>query len=395
MISSLVHDLHLAIMALYFGWALLFCGGFTYICRMSTPTLIQLNPGPVMVPAFVMEAIAQPVVHQRTAAFDAFFESLQGDLQYVFQTTAPVIAMPGTGTFGVEAAIFSFFQAGDQVAIPAMGKFSQRWVAFALDLGLDVVPIGLSWGHTFTVAHAQSVLEEYPRLKGWVLTHVETSTGVAIDLEEIAAAIKQAAPRQLIVVDAICSVGIQALYTDDWQLDVVVAASQKGFLNPAGTVFVAVGPLAAAGLVFPDAADYRHLGHYYRYLMHGSYPFTPPTQFLYGVQAALRRMREETMPVVWNRTHAMSRYFKQAAVAMGATLFGDGSADALTVLSFGRGGHDRIRERLVLEHGIEVAGGQDQLEDLILRVGHFGPVALPEMEACIAGLKHVTAKEGK
>jgi aspartate aminotransferase-like enzyme len=362
---------------------------------MSTKPLIQLNPGPVMVPGYVMDAIAQPVVHQRTAAFEAFFETFQGDLQYVFQTTSPVIAMPGTGTFGVEAAMFSFFQAGDQVAIPAMGKFSQRWAAFGMALGLDVLPIGVGWGHSFTVAHTQAILAENPNLKGWVLTHVETSTGVAIDLEEIAATIKQAAPQQLIVVDAICSVGIQALYTDDWQLDVVVAASQKGFLNPAGTVYVAVGPQAAAGLLYPESADYRHLGHYYRYLMHGAYPFTPPLQMFYGVHAALQRMRAETMPSVWNRTHAMSRYFKAAAQALGGTLFGDGSADALTVLSFGRGGHDRLREALVLGYGIETAGGQDQLEDLIIRVGHFGPVGLPEMEACIAGLGKVVAKEGK
>ena len=78
------------------------------------------------------------------------------------------------------------------------------------------------------------------------------------------------------------------------------------------------------------AADYRDLGHYYRYLLQGSYPFTPPVQMFYGVQAALERMQEETMPTIWNRTHAMSRYFKEAAKAGGAHLFGDGSADALT-----------------------------------------------------------------
>lgn len=346
-----------------------------------------LNPGPVAVPRYVIDAIGQPVVHQRSSAFEEMFNQLQGDLQYVFQTSHPVLAMPGTGTFGVESAIFSLFRPGDQVAIPAMGKFSQRWVAFAIQLGLDVVPLGVTWGHAFTLAHVQQVLAEYPQLKGWVLTHVETSTGVAIDLEEIAFAIRQAAPQQLIVVDAICSVGIQPLYMDAWGLDVVVAASQKGFLNPAGTVYVAVSPLAANSLRYPEAADYRDLGHYYRYLLHGSYPFTPPTQLFYGVQAALGRIREETLPVLWNRTHAMSRYFKRAIVDMGGSVFGEGNADALTVVSFGRQGHDRIRESLVLRHGIETADGQDQLQDLVIRVGHFGPVTLADMEACITALK--------
>ncbi|HEX2900248.1 MAG TPA: aminotransferase class V-fold PLP-dependent enzyme, partial [Bacteroidia bacterium] len=271
----------------------------------------------------------------------------------------------------------------------AMGKFSQRWAAFGIALGLDVVPLGVTWGHAFTLAHVQQVLAEYPDLKGWVLTHVETSTGVAIDLEEIGFAIKQAAPGQLLVVDAICSVGIQMLYTDAWQLDVVVAASQKGFLNPCGTVYVAVGPLAAASLAYPEAADYRDLGHYYRYLMHGSYPFTPPLQMFYGVKAALERMRQETLPVLWNRTHEMSRYFKQAIPALGGAVFGEGNADALTVVSFGRRSHDSIREALVFGHGIETADGQDQLQDLVIRVGHFGPVTLDDAKACVDAFKAV------
>jgi aspartate aminotransferase-like enzyme len=356
----------------------------------SSPLI--LYPGPVAVPQYVIDAIGQPVVHQRTAAFDAFFEGFQGDLQYVFQTTSPVIAMPGSGTFGVEAAMFSLFRPGDKVAIPAMGKFSQRWVAFGMSLGLEVVPLGVTWGHAFTVAHVQQVLAEYPDLRGWVLTHVETSTGVAIDLEEIAYTIKQAAPLQLILVDAICTVGIQALYTDAWQLDAVVAASQKGFQNPTGTVYVAVGPVAAAALGYPEAADYRDLGHYYRYLMHGSYPFTPPLQMFYGVKAALGRMREETLPVLWNRTHAMSRYFKEAVLETGASIFGEGNADALTVISYGRCSHDAIREALLQDHQIETADGQDQLQDLIIRVGHFGPVSMADMQACIKGLKAVLKK---
>jgi aspartate aminotransferase-like enzyme len=355
----------------------------------SIKSPLILNPGPVAVPRYVLDAIGKPVVHQRSVAFDTFFEAFQNDLQYVFQTESPVIAMPGSGTFGVEAAMFSLFKPGDQVAIPAMGKFSQRWAAFGIALGLDVVPLGVTWGHPFTLGHVQQVLVEYPNLKGWVLTHVETSTGVAIDLEEIAFAIKTAAPQQLIVVDAICSVGIQMLYTDAWQLDVVVGASQKGFLNPCGTVFVAVGPLAAAALVYPEAADYRDLGHYYRYLMHGSYPFTPPLQMFYGVKAALERMREETLPVIWNRTHELSAYFKQAIPTLGGAVFGEGNADALTVVSFGRRSHDAIREVLIRDYNLETADGQDQLQDLVIRVGHFGMVSKADTEACIHALQEI------
>jgi aspartate aminotransferase-like enzyme len=228
-----------------------------------------------------------------------------------------------------------------------------------------------------------------------VLTHVETSTGMAIDLEEIAFAIKQDAPDQLIVVDAICSVGIQIVYTDAWQLDVVVAASQKGLSNPAGTVYVAVSPLAVKCLVYPEAADYRCLGHYHRYLMHGSYPFTPPLQLFYGVKAALERIRAESLPVVWNRTHEMSRYFKSEVQGIGGIIFGEGNADALTVFGFGRRSHEAIREMLVRDHGIELGDGQDQLHDLVIRVGHFGEASVQRMEGCIAALEKIVKEIAK
>jgi aspartate aminotransferase-like enzyme len=343
-------------------------------------------PGPVTPPAYVMEAIARPVVHQRSSAFQEFFGRLQVGLQYAFQTTYPVLCLNGSGTFAVEAAMLSLFKPGDQVAIPAMGKFSQRWAAFALEIGLEAVPIGITWGHAFTVAQAQQVLDEYPRLAGWVLTHCETSTGVAIDLEELAFAIRAAQPDSLIVVDAISTVGVQPLYTDAWDLDVVVGASQKGFLNPAGTTYASLSPRAVARLAPSEGDEFWHFSHYLRHLQQGDYPFTPPTQMLYGVEAALAELQRKTLPVVWNETHQRSQRFKAAVPSFGAQIFGVGNADAVTAFSFGRVDHRAIQQDLIQSHGIELAGGQGHLADLLLRVGHFGIHGLDAIDRLVAAL---------
>ena len=89
----------------------------------------------------------------------------------------------------------------------------------------------------------------------------------------------------------------------------------------------------------------------------------------------------------------MSRYFKAAIPEMGGAVFGEGNADALTVVSFGRGGHDQIRERLVAEFGLETADGQDQLQDLVIRVGHFGMVTMDDMKACVQALKSILERK--
>lgn len=353
---------------------------------MSANSHLFMVPGPVAAPDYVMQAIARPVMHQRSQGFRTFFASLQQDLQYVFQTEHPVLCLNGSGTFAVELAMHGVFRPGDKVAVPAMGKFSERWAEYALEMGLEAVPIGITWGHELNVGHVQEVLAEYPDLKGWVLTHCETSTGVAIDLEEIAATIRRANPDQIIVVDAVSTLAVQPLYTDAWDLDVVVAASQKGFLNPAGTAFMSLGPRAQTRLLPSDAESFFDLYRYLKALEQNDYPFTPPTQLFYGVKAALEQIRRETLPVVWNRTHQLSKHCKERLPQIGADLFGASNADALTAFSLGRIDHDMVRERLVREHAIELAGGQGRMADLIIRIGHFGAHGMPELERVLNAL---------
>lgn len=356
---------------------------------MAVNDYLYLAPGPVMVPERIMRAVARPVIHQRTAAFYEFFAGFQDNLRYLFQTEYPVLAMAGSGTMGMEVAIRSLFEPGDKVAIPAMGKFSQRWAGFAIQQGLEVIPLGVAWGHTITVDNVRFILDEHPDLKGWVLTHCETSTGVAIDLEEIVSTIRAGSGDPLILADTVSTVGIQPFYMDDWGLDVAVAASQKSLYNPTGTVYVAVSPRASYRFTPFEAEDALHLGHYWDSLRKGTYPFTPPVQLFYGADAALKEIRSKGLPQVWNDIHARSQLFKAGLRQMGVTLYGEGSADALTAFSFGKMDHDELRGRLYEEHGIEVAGGQGHLAGLMMRVGHFGEVSLEDMERCLAAIRQI------
>lgn len=65
-------------------------------------------------------------------------------------------------------------------------------------------------------------------------THVDTSTGVLSDAKEIAATVKRVSPETLVILDGVCSVGSEEIRFDDWGIDVVIAASQKGLGCPPG-----------------------------------------------------------------------------------------------------------------------------------------------------------------
>jgi aspartate aminotransferase-like enzyme len=352
---------------------------------------LLLTPGPVRVAPYIMQAIAQTALHQRHPEFEEFFRKLQKGLQYLFQTEGPVVAMPGSGTTGVEVAMRSLFAPGEKVAIQDNGRFSGRWVEYGRAMGLEVLSLRAEWGETVSLEQVQSLAAAHPDLRGWVLTQVETSTGMAIDLEEIAFAIREAHPEQLIVVDAICSAGIQALYMDDWGLDAAVAASQKGLGNPAGTCFVALSGRALGRMTPAEPSDGLHLRTFWEQLERGSYPFTPPVQLFFGIEAALERLEEEGLPRRWNEIQGLARDFRAWLEERGGTVAGPLSGMGLTVFHFEGKDNAGILERLKTEHGIVLAGGQGKLKGEILRVGHFGDVGKGEMDRLKEGLGQVLA----
>lgn len=359
--------------------------------RNTSPLI--LTPGPVKVPDFVIEAIGQVVIHQRSAAFETFFADLQTDLRYLFQTQHPVIAMAGTGTFGMESVIYSLFKPGDRVVVTDFGKFSNRWVRFSRQLGLRVTEVVKEWGECPATDEVLDALESHDHIKGVILTHCETSTGVAIDLEEMALAIKQRFPNVLVAVDAMSTVGCAPFYMDEWKVDAAVTASQKALLNPAGTVFAAIGPQAAEAITPVDDDDCFYLYPYYEAVLRNRFPFTPPTQLLSGIRASLRHIRGQGLPQYWNHTHQMSRRFKAGVVALGAELRPVQSCDSLTVFSFPNLNHKRIASRLFGEHLIEVASGQGEWKNEVLRVAHFGALTMADVESCLQALEKIVHAE--
>ena len=356
---------------------------------MSSSPLI-LNPGPVKVPAFVLEAIGRTVIHQRGPEFSSFFGDLQEGLKYFFQTQNPVAAMPGSGTTGMESAIRSLFQQGQTVLIVCYGKFSRRWAVYARMQGILVVEMNEADGLRPEPSDIlQVALKAGKPLSGIVLTHCETSTGAFMDIEGTAFLLRQHFPDTLILVDAITGAGILPFYSDAWDVDIAVAASQKSLLNPAGTVFISVSQSAAAHLDNTITEDAFDLSPYYYSALKNEYPFTPPTQMFFGILAALQRIQSETLPIVWNRSHSLARFFRAGLVDAGYEIFPVHSSDSLTAFSRRNVNMEAVAETLKNDFNIEVAGGQGTLKGKILRVAHFGDIGIQDMKICLDALKSI------
>ena len=88
----------------------------------------------------------------------------------------------------------------------------------------------------------QAALE--PGIKGVLIQHSETSTGVINDIEPIAAVVRE--HPALFVVDSISGVGGAPLKVDEWGIDVAIGGSQKALMGSPGIAFIAVSEAAWA-----------------------------------------------------------------------------------------------------------------------------------------------------
>lgn len=351
---------------------------------MSQPLL--LTPGPVAVPNFVLEAISQPVIPHRSEKFETFYHELLEYVKYLFQTEANVCTMISSGTGGVEAAMYSLFRPGDEVLILSMGKFSARWVDYGALLGLNVKVIEAEWGKNISKEQILQVIDSSPAMKGVVLTHCETSSGVLLDLEEISYSIKKTHPDILLLVDAITTAGVMPFYLDAWAIDCAVTASQKALMNPAGIVCFALSQYGRSQLQESHSSDYRNLYNYIDFAEKNNYPYTPPVQILYGLHAALKHIKGEGLPARWNKAQTLAQYFRRGLDEIGGKVFSESPAHSLTAFTLESRDLNLTKKYLEAE-GILLSGGQAHLKGKILRISHMGETEVSHMQSVLSVLK--------
>src|SRR5918911_4117948 len=196
-----------------------------------------LTPGPTPVPPEVLAELAKPMIHHRERDYRDVFERCLVRLREVYRTQNDVLMFTTSGTGAFESAVANLTAPGDRQLVLSAGNFGERWAGMVQAFGADLVHVKLEWGETPEPDDLRSALADAGDVRVVYLTHSETSTGVVCDVQALAAVAKEAGA--LVVVDAVSSLGAVALETDAWELDAVVAGSQKALMTPPGLAAVA------------------------------------------------------------------------------------------------------------------------------------------------------------
>jgi aspartate aminotransferase-like enzyme len=361
--------------------------------------LMLMIPGPTPVPEQVLLALAKHPIGHRSGDFSAIMAEVTDGLKWLHQTQNDVLILAASGTGAMEAGIINFLSPGDRVLVGNNGKFGERWVKLAQAFGLAVEEITAEWGKPIDpeAFRAPLAADTGKTIKAVIVTHSETSTGVLNDLETINRHVK-AHGQALIIVDAVTSLGATSVPIDAWGLDVVGSGSQKGFMLPPGLGFVSVSPKAwEAYATAKIPRFYLDLGKYRKDAAKNSTPYTPAVNMFYGLQAALKIMKNEGLENIFARHDRQKNATRAAMQALGLPLYAPDHAASPAITAVAPVGVDaeKIRSIMRKRFDIAMAGGQDHLKGQIFRVGHLGFVsdrdiltAVGALEATLQELKY-------
>jgi alanine-glyoxylate transaminase/serine-glyoxylate transaminase/serine-pyruvate transaminase len=351
-------------------------------------------PGPTNVPDRVLRAIDNPTIDHRGPTFGALGLEILADLKKVFQTDGPVIIYPASGTGAWEAALTNTLSAGNTVLMCRTGWFASLWNEMATRLGLDPLFIETDWRRGADAeAIGQALADDKAhRIKAVCVVHNETSTGCTSRIDEVRAAMDAARHPALLLVDTISSLASIDYRHDAWGVDVTVAGSQKGLMLPPGLSFNAVSAKAlkaAEGAKLPRSYwDWRPMLEANRT---GYFPYTPGTNLLFGLQAAVRMLLEEGLVNVFARHDRHAEATRRAVRAWGLEIQCAEPrhySSSLTAVRLPEGhSADGLRAVILEKFNMSLGNGLGMLKDRVFRIGHLGDFGDLQLLGTLGGVE--------
>jgi alanine-glyoxylate transaminase/serine-glyoxylate transaminase/serine-pyruvate transaminase len=348
------------------------------IGELLPPARLMLTPGPSCMDPRVYRALATPLVGH----MDPWFTEMMGDLpvllRKVFRTqnriTFPISA---SGSGGIEAAVLNPVEAGDECIVCINGMFSERMAIIAERSPAKVIRVEAPLGRPVDPEDIRRA-GQGKKIKFVGLAHGETSTGVVQRLEDYRKVADELGA--LLIVDTVATLAGIPLDVDRQRIDICFSGSQKALSAPPG-----MAPITVNSRI-EDLLRTRKtpVGSWYFDLtpiltMWGSertYHHTPPVSLIYALREALRIVVEEGLEARWERHQQNQRALVAGLEAMGLELFVANPADRLvtvTAVKIPAVLDDRkVRNQLLDEFNIEIAGGIGPTKGKIWRIGLMG-----------------------
>lgn len=341
-------------------------------------------PGPSPVPDRVLRAMHRPSPDIYGGELVELNLRVMDDLKRLAGTTQHVAAYIGNGHAAWEAANMNLFAPGDLALVLVTGHFGRGWAEAAEALGVRVERME---AEPFCAIDPQRLRERLAadtrgEIRAVLVCQVDTASSVRADIPALRAAMGDH-PAAL-AVDAIASLGCEPMRMDDWGVDVLVSASQKGLMVPPGLAFVWYSDRVAAGRGMATPYwDWRPRSGAEELWRH--WGGTPPVQHVYGLAEALGMLLdEEGLEAAWARHEGLA-----AATWAALDAWGEGDAGARVQVQ-DRAARARSVTAAVLPGAERLRRWTEEVAGLTLGIGLGAPEPADALR--IAHMGHVSAQ---
>lgn len=350
-----------------------------------------LIPGPTPVVDSIYDAMASETRGHTDPRFVAIYKNAIEQTKKLFKTDGEVFVVAGSGTIAMEMALINTVAAGEKILVVSQGYFGDRFIKLGQAFGIEVDVLQSEWGKQVTPEEVEVKLAE-GHYKAVTITHADTSTGVAANLDALVPIVKKHGA--LVILDGVCATA--AMEEDmskgygqpDYKIDVILTGSQKAIGVPPGLAIVAFNQtaLAAREQLERVPAYYCDIYNWIPVMNDPSKYFaTPPVNLIYAYDEGMRLVHEEGLQKRIVRHTAFGKAVRAALSEYGMIAIADEqvAASTLSCILYPEGVNDAEFRAALGKKGVIVAGSLAHLAGKAFRIGHMGNTTEEMLEKAI------------
>ncbi|MEI7616126.1 MAG: alanine--glyoxylate aminotransferase family protein [Actinomycetota bacterium] len=339
---------------------------------------LLMIPGPVESPDEIIEAYnGQTVAHYGKDFRDLYLETAERLSTVMGSKKAWSFLMTGSGTIAIEAISATFCNSRNCLIINN-GHFGDRLYDVSTRYSSSVDQVLFNPGEIIDLGIVESQLKKKQYDSVWMV-HVDTSIGILNPIKEVAALAKKYNCN--FFVDAIASSALEEIKMEEWGIDGIVSASQKGFSCPGGLGMVTLNDALVEKIhLFTEPKPWYldlkvWVDYYYNWNDWHPYPITLPSNTIKALAKSLEIIEKKGIEnrIVLHKN--ISEKLIKAVRLLGLETFipADHIAHGLTAVNtMGKFNAPDFVEFIKNKFLIQVGGALDsKMKPIVFRIGHM------------------------
>ncbi|ODV64029.1 alanine--glyoxylate transaminase [Ascoidea rubescens DSM 1968] len=369
---------------------------------------LLMIPGSIEVSDKVLLANASPSLSHTHQPFIGIFQSVLQNLRKLLKSTNPndqAYVLSGSGTLGWDIVASNLIQPNENALLLSTGFFSDSFADCLTTYGAKVDKLVAPLGGvvSYDLIEKQLASKNYKII---TITHVDTSTAVVSNLEEISKVVKKVSPETLIIVDGVCSVAVEDIQFDNWGLDFVLTASQKAIGVPPGLCILFASERAVNTALNRSTSStfFASLKRWHPIMQNyennkPSYFATPSCQLINALNTSLNEILSKDLDQRFAKHISSSIFLKSSLKDLGLELVSKEKvgANGLTAAYFPKGIDGSLFLSSIYKKGIVLAGGiHKDIVGKYFRIGHMGVsvVERDDVELVLSAIKETLSELG-